>query len=308
VKTIGFVGISAVIAADTNENGAPILTDTSLRSIIKTRDQNYKRFVQEVDRKEKVFNWDKTKQEAQDNPFDGISQGYRDRSDRSLSKLTKAREDHFRWRSRAGKKLTKTCTNTKALGMVYYPYTSSGRSQVDYRCRKMQRSLSKKTHNQMSLIHRLQQDYQSSQRRASEIEQAEMMGYRKAMQDGDYFFNGHGYSDDLYSPFLDNYQDFERRGHSMGMGAGPGSAPDHSPFLNSFGRPPGTPPGSPLFQYDSRLHLLNSSSFDNPFTYPRGYQSPMPTMFGPPPSMALPPTFASPPARRPSRGLTGWYD
>ena len=278
-KQAQFVGmIMKAVGDERNKN----ISSKRIISAVKQRHREWERRVLRRHVREWEFN--KRKQYARENPKAGTSRIYERRYESAMANYRREHHRNLKWERTTRDRIRYACTNTMPLpfggGLRMGPFTPGGYRQMNNRCRGLQHRLQSE---QLARRHRMQMQQrraQAFQDQARQIAQAEAAGYRDAIEGGSLFFDDEfAYSDDLYSPMLDDYNVFESRGgrrHQWGLGA-TGAIP-----------PPRMMP-SRNFGHDPSLQLLNNN-FTDQYYHGRflNDHSLRPNMFGSP-SYALPP-------------------
>ena len=158
------------------------------------------------------------------------------------------------WERNALRELHNVCTGTKSFGPVQLRmanYTPNGPRRLHHNCRGAQRRLEGQYQDRRYAMQVQAQRVRALQGQAMRITQAEAAGYRDRMARRGGFDDGLGYSDDLYSPHLTAFQDFQHMGpRDSFAGLSPRMA-------------------TRRFGYDPQLQLINND-FSSPF-YQTGF-------------------------------------
>ena len=282
-KKVGWIGIATGVAIDPKNKKASI---KGMFVGINEKHRNWAAKSLEPHKKQWKIN--KRLQYARKHPEAGTSDIYINRYSEKKSEYLDVSRKNAKWQKKAMQQIHESCFNTKHFGpfrMQFGPFLESGRKRMYHNCRLSQRHLEKGLRNRRYEQQRLLQQAQAFGNQAQLFRNAEMQGIREAREQGKFFYEGFGHSNDLYSPWLNNHEFYRQYG--------PQNVPMPPPsFLGNAGN----------FGLDPRLNLMGN----NFSVYPQ-HPNLGPSIFnnGPPP-YAMPPNFNNPHLGGfPSRGNGG---
>ena len=288
-KEVGWLGIVAGVA--NNPENKTIMSSKRMLSGIVKKHQEW--VAKSLEPHQKKWQLEKRLQYAREHPEAKISDTYGTRYSEIMSRYRDLDQKNTKLQRKATKQAYEACSNTKSFGpfsaRLGGPYTSSARKKMYHNCKLSKQRLSKGSESRHHEMQRLLQQAQAFGSQARLFKNAEMEGIRKAREKGKFFDDGFGYSDDLYSPFMNDFKFYREHGSQ------------NTPMPPSFIR------GG--FGYDPRLNLIGN----NFATYPN-HSNFSPNIFNNgPPSYAMPPNFNNSglwgqPSPFQRRGPAGWYD
>ena len=190
-KKVSFIGISAYAAI--KRRSSPTLTRPQVKKV-------HKKWVERVLEPAEKLNY------AYENPGAGVSDSYQKRYEDKMSGYRNLSKNYSKWQRKSNRQLYKACN--KSFG----PFTRKASERLYRNCQKTQERMSGDSNRRRREMLRQLQQAQAFERHAISFREAERKGFIEARDQGDFFEDEFGYSDDLYSPYLDDHSFYKEYG------------------------------------------------------------------------------------------------
>ena len=265
-EKVSFIGISAYGAI--RQGSSPILTRSQVIEV-------HMKWVKRVLEPAEKLNY------AYENPGAGVSDSYQERYEDKISGYRNLSKNYSQWQRKANRQLYKACN--KSFG----PFTQRARERLYRNCQKTQESMGEDSNRRRQEMLRQLQQAQAFERHAISFREAERKGFIQARERGDFFEDDFGYSDDLYSPYLDDHSFYKEYGSDNA---------DRNFSLMSRQQ----------FNYNDPMLMAEMGARQPGFPDHNNFS---PTMFHQgPPSYAMPPNFNQWEVQSyPQRSPAGWF-
>ena len=275
------IGLFAFVAGDDNNRSL------DARKMVARAKRGHRGWRDDLRKHRQERDFARIEQHAIENPYSGKSSIYDKRFRKELSEFNDVQKANRRWQRDMGWKAYSACTNTKMPKTFHLrlgPFTRRGHRRMARSCERVQRAFQDGQVEIRHDEHRRTQKLYALQDQAERLAQAEAEGFRRMRERGEFFHDGFGYSDDLHSPLMDTYSNYNQF-HLAG------GRYDHLPRPHMPTR---------HFDYDPRLGLMQGPLPQYPHRYgggnyhysgmdPYGHHSSY--SFGSPHSYAMPPNF-----------------
>ena len=271
---LGFLGMVAEISVYGDNNK---LSLAEIKSRVRKEESNWNKHIAESKRAWRSEKERRKKGQAYiDNPkkfdedYSRVESEYRDAEKKFREQMRKSHQKAF-----------DVCAGRRRLPLGLYLQTGSiNPKRTERKCERAKDEHDERLEEQRRKLLGPRQEFETMRGYYRAVAQAKSEEYQRSRERGDSFFDdGFGYSDDLYSPYLNRYEGFQQ-GQRQGQ-----RLPPSPGFLRGGGQ----------LQYSSGFNQQfgQHGPYNAPF-YSNRYQM-MPNMFQQgPPSYAMPPNFQNP--------------